>query len=78
MNYTIVFLGAILVFSVLYYYAPAPRGGVHWFKGPGVALGTGDTSTTVASITEREECEIKVEVLACATPSEVRLVQPTH
>lgn len=33
MNYTVVVLGGVLVFSLVWYYFPV-YGGVHWFKGP--------------------------------------------
>lgn len=33
MNYTVVVLGGVLVFSVVWYYFPV-YGGVHWFEGP--------------------------------------------
>ncbi|KAH8115111.1 amino acid transporter [Phellopilus nigrolimitatus] len=33
MNYTIVVLGSVMIFSLIYYYFPK-YGGVYWFKGP--------------------------------------------
>jgi len=33
MNYTVVVLGGVLVFSLVWYYFPV-YGGVHWFTGP--------------------------------------------
>lgn len=33
MNYTVVVLGGVLVFSLVWYYFPV-YGGVYWFKGP--------------------------------------------
>ena len=33
MNYTVVLLGGVLVFSLIWYYFPV-YGGVHWFEGP--------------------------------------------
>jgi len=33
MNYTVVVLGGVLMFSLVWYYFPV-YGGVHWFKGP--------------------------------------------
>jgi len=33
MNYTVVLLGGVLVFSLVWYYFPV-YGGVHWFEGP--------------------------------------------
>ncbi|EJC97507.1 uncharacterized protein FOMMEDRAFT_163064, partial [Fomitiporia mediterranea MF3/22] len=33
MNYSVVVLGSIMLFSILYYYFPK-YGGVYWFKGP--------------------------------------------
>lgn len=33
MNYTVVVLGGVLVFSLVWYYFPV-YGGVHWFEGP--------------------------------------------
>jgi hypothetical protein len=33
MNYSIVILGSVLIFSLVWYYFPV-YGGVHWFKGP--------------------------------------------
>ncbi len=33
MNYTIVVLGGVLIFSLVWFYLPV-YGGVHWFTGP--------------------------------------------
>jgi hypothetical protein len=33
MNYTVVVLGGVLIFSLIWYYLPV-YGGVHWFEGP--------------------------------------------
>ena len=33
MNYTVVVLGGVLLFSLVWYYFPV-YGGVHWFQGP--------------------------------------------
>ena len=33
MNYSVVILGSVLIFSLVWYYFPV-YGGVHWFKGP--------------------------------------------
>ncbi|KAL5524934.1 hypothetical protein ACEPAF_8803 [Sanghuangporus sanghuang] len=41
MNYSIVVLGGIMLFSVIYYYFPK-YGGVYWFKGPVRTVGARD------------------------------------
>lgn len=33
MNYTVVVIGGVLSFALMYYYFPR-YGGVHWFQGP--------------------------------------------
>jgi Amino acid permease len=46
MNYTVVVLGGVMIFSVVWYYFPK-YGGVHWFRGPVRNVGKTDSESTV-------------------------------
>ena len=57
MNYSIVVLGGIMLFSIIYYYFPK-YGGVHWFKGPIRTIGNMDPNTEErAGLGKDEEVE---------------------
>jgi hypothetical protein len=63
MNYTVVVLGGVLLLSVLYYYAPAPYGGVHWFTGPKITVAGAkdETSERTATVEDVEPTPQKRE-----------------
>jgi hypothetical protein len=77
MNYTVVVLGGVLVFSLVWYYFPV-YGGVHWFKGPvpnvdGYVTGRRRTSPRgvegVAGTIEMEKGATDTEIISEVVPS---------
>ncbi|KAF8824133.1 hypothetical protein HHX47_DHR9000553 [Lentinula edodes] len=56
MNYTVLVMGGVMLFSTAYYFFPV-YGGVHWFKGPVVTTITDSVASKSTSELEIREKE---------------------
>lgn len=59
MNYTVVVLGGVLIFSLVYYYFPK-YGGKNWFTGPVSTIHVREGSPGVGENKEKENTTVEV------------------